>query len=97
VLGAAELARLAPHQRAAHESEVAHHGKWGHLPPQVSEHLRGVELPPQAVENHARAAGTDPVHFAAARAFHRWALGQEMSRAQYDAAVARVLSEAHGR
>ena len=90
------LAAMAPHRRAAYLAEKAHQDDWGHLPPQVAHLLRGVTLPPLAVEHHARAAGTDPVHFAAARAFHRWALGQEMSREQYDAAVARVLSESFG-
>lgn len=96
-LGERELAAMAPHRRAAFTAEKAHQDAWGHLPPQVSQHLRSVELPPQAVEHHAREAKTDPVHFAAARAYYRWALGQEMSREQYDAAVAHVLSEPHGR
>lgn len=96
ILGERELAAMSPAPRAAYHAEKAHQDAWGHLPPQVSAHLRGVSLPPQAVENHAKDAKTDPVHFAAARAFYRWPLGLEMSREQYDAAVARVLSEPHG-
>lgn len=96
VLGERELAAMSPAPRAAYHAEKAHQDAWGHLPPQVSVHLRGVSLPPQAVENHAKDAKTDPVHFAAARAFYRWPLGLEMSREQYDAAVARVMSEPHG-
>jgi hypothetical protein len=95
-LGERDLASMAPAPRAAYQAEKAHQDVWGHLPPQVSFHLRGVTLPPLAVEHHARDAKTDPVHFAATRAYYRWALGQEMSREEYDAAVARVLSEPHG-
>jgi hypothetical protein len=95
-LGERELAGMAPAARASYLAEKAHQDAWGHLPPQISVHLRGVELPPLAVEHHARDAKTDPVHFAATKAYYRWALGQEMSREKYAAAVAHVLSEPHG-
>lgn len=92
-----ELLTLAPQERAAYLADKQHQDLWGHLPPQVGQHLRGVlQLAPNAVENHAKRADTDPVHFAAARAYHKWAMGQEMSAEDYDAAIEKVLSEGHG-
>jgi hypothetical protein len=49
-----------------------------------------------AVESHARVRKTDPVHFAAARAYHKWPLGKEMTLDEFDAAVEHVLGERHG-
>lgn len=92
-----QLAKLGPQERAAYDAQQKHHKLWGHLPPQRQQALRGVEsLSERAVEVHARELKTDPVHFAAAAAYHRWPVGQEMSVEEYEAAVAQVLSERHG-
>jgi hypothetical protein len=70
---------------------------WGHLPPQLHAELVGVkELPENAVENHAKVLKTDPVHFAAAKAYHQWGIGKEMEVEEYSAAVKQVLAERHG-
>lgn len=96
-LNEAQVAKLNPSTRAAYIEEKKHEEKWGHLPPQVHLHLRGVDsLPENAVENHARELKTDPVHFAAARAFHKWGIGQEMELEDFEAAVEQVVSEGHG-
>lgn len=93
----AQLAKLQPHERTTYAAEQKHQETWGHLPPQLQPALRGMELPTNAVEVHARAKKTNPVHFAAARAYHRWAIGQEMTAEEYDAALEQVLNERHGR
>ncbi len=43
-------------------------------------------------EQHAEAAGTPDWLLASTRAYHGWALGKEMSRAQYDAAVEKAAN-----
>lgn len=92
-----QLEKLSPQQRAAYIAQREHQKRWGHLPPQVQRALQGVmELAENAVENHAKAQGTDPVHFAAARAFHRWPIGQEMSSEEYVAAIEQTLQHRHG-
>lgn len=99
VLDAKQLAKLSPQMRAKYHAEKKHEDDWGHLAPNLAAKLRGVEpstLSPNAVELHAKSKQTDPVHFAAAKAFHKWAIGQEMTPAEYDAAVEAVLSHKHG-
>jgi hypothetical protein len=92
-----EQAKLSPVDRMAYRSAKAHEDAWGHLPPNVSAKLRGVaQLAPNAVENHAKAQKTDPVHFAAARAALKWPLGKEMSAEDFSAAIEQVCSAAHG-
>lgn len=92
-----QLAKLSPTERATYDTQRKHQQLWGHLPPQRAQALRGIEsLSELAVEVHARELKTDPVHFAAAAAYHRWPVGQEMSVEEYEAAVAQVLSERHG-
>jgi len=86
-------------QAAEYKAEVKHQQDWGHLPPQVHELLRGVDpvqLSSSAVELLAKVRGTDPCHFAAAKAFHKWPMHAEMSLEAYDEAIERVLSERHG-
>lgn len=50
----------------------------------------------KTVEEHAMACGMKPFFWAACKAFHRWAIGQEMSESEFKAAVSRVLSEPYG-
>lgn len=91
------LSKLTPQQRAAYDARRAHHERWGHLPVQLQSSLAGVRaLANDAVENHARTLNTDPVHFAAVRAFYRWPIGQEMDVDQYAKAVEHVLTQRHG-
>jgi len=92
-----QLAKLGPQERAAYDALKKHHELWGHLPPQRQQGLRGIEtLSENAVEVHARKLKTNPVHFAAAAAYHRWPIGQEMSVEEYEAALAQTLGERHG-
>lgn len=93
----AQVSKLSPVERAEYLDEKTHQDLWGHLPPQHHVALRGVpSLPDDAVENHARTMGTDPVHFAATKAFFKWGIGQEMSVEEYDAAIEHVLGHGHG-
>lgn len=90
---------MTPAQALAYKAELKHQDDWGHLPPQVHAQLRGVDpakVSDDAVEKHAKTRGTDPVHFAAAKAFHRWPMHAEMTVEAYDAALEQVLSEKHG-
>lgn len=92
-----QLAALPPAQRTAYLAQQKRQQLWGHLPPQRQQALSGIEeLPENAVENHARELKTDPVHFAAAAAYHHWPLGQEMSAEEYTDAVAQAVGERHG-
>jgi hypothetical protein len=92
-----QLKQLAPNERASYLATQKHLERWGHLPPQHQVALRGIEeMPEDAVENHARTLKTDPVHFAAAKAYHRWAIGQEMSAEEYAAAVSQAIGERNG-
>lgn len=93
-----QIAALPPVARAGYLSQKKHEDSWGHLPPNVHGHLRGIEqLAPNAVENHARTRKTDPVHFAAARAYFKWPLGKEMTLEEFDAAVDEALNHPHGK
>lgn len=91
--------KMRPQDVAAYKAAKKHEDDWGHLPPQVQEKLQGVDpkdVSDNAVEKHAKTRATDPVHFAAAKAFHRWGMHQELSLEAYDAAIEATLNEKHG-
>ena len=51
---------------------------------------------PATVEEHAKAAGTPAWLFAAARAYHRWAIGAELSAEEFQKAITTTLAEPYG-
>ncbi len=50
----------------------------------------------KTVEQHAKEQKTADWLFAAAKAYHRWAIGAEMTLDEYKAALAKVLAEPYG-
>lgn len=50
----------------------------------------------KTVEQHAKDCKMTPFYWAACKAFHKWAIGQEMPESEFKAAVERVLSEPYG-
>jgi hypothetical protein len=94
-----QMSKLAPQLRAQYLTEKKHEDDWGHLPPNLSKHLRGMDpknISDSAVEKHAKTTETDPAHFAAAKAYFKWGIGQEMPLEKYQAAIEEVLSHKHG-
>lgn len=92
-----QIAAMSPRARTQYLAARKHQELWGHLPLAHQQLLVGMEsLSEDAVENHARERKTDPVHFAATRAYFRWPIGMEMSLKEYDAAVELVLRQSHG-
>lgn len=103
VLTDAELKKLTPQGRTSYLAAKKHEDDWGHLPPQISSKLVGTSAEvvnmnygANAVELIAKRRGTDPVHFAAAKAYFKWPMHAQMSEDAYDAAVEEVLSHRHG-
>lgn len=50
----------------------------------------------KTVEDHAKDQGVDAFAFAAAKQFHRWPIGAEMSLEQFNEKLAEVLAHRHG-